>query len=144
MENNQMNEKNENEEFKTPLSTQHENPVTENNDVKECDGDVKSEEIPAAKPERITSIPKYEPKTYVRETPSEQNAGYSANDWSQGAEDQLEDVRGYTVNPNEENRQNKTWLIIAIAVLVIVLIAACCHFSLVFGFVRNLFTRTLV
>ena len=144
MENNNMNEKVENEEFKTPLSEQSENPVTENNDVKECDSEVKSEEISAAKPERITSIPKYEPKTYVRETPSGQNDGYGANDWSQAAEDQIEDVRGYAVNPDQENRQNKTWLIIAIAVLVIVLIAACCNFSLVFGFVRTMFTRTLV
>lgn len=144
MENNNMNEKIENEEFKTPLSEHSENPAAENNDVKEYDGEVKSVVIPTAKPERITSIPKYEPKTYVRETLSGQNNGCSANDWSQAAEDQIEDVRGCTVNPDQENRQNKTWLIIAIAVLVIVLIAACCNFSLIFGFVRTLFTRTLI
>lgn len=144
MENNKMDEKNENKEFVTPLSEQSENLEKENNDIKECCGEVKPEEIPAAQPERITSIPKYEPKAYVREIPSEQNDGYNAGDWSQSVEDQVEGVRGSAVNSNEEKQQNKTWLIIVIAVLIIVLVAACCNFSLVFGFIHNLFSRTLV
>ena len=77
-----------------------EDPIAE--PVEEVKPEEPAAEAPKEKPERITSIPKYEPKTYVRESASE-----PANDASVQSDDRLEGVSDSGVKTEQSGNKNK-------------------------------------
>ena len=157
MENNNFDEKINNEMPEAPAPEPIEHPAAENIPAEE----VKPEEMPAEapiaepveevkpeepaaeapkeKPERITSIPKYEPKTYVRESASE-----PAYDAPVQSDDRLEGVSDSGVKTEQSGNKNKTWIIIAVVAIVLLILAACCSLSVLRGIFSGLLSRTLV
>ena len=82
------------------------------------------------------SIPQYVPKTYARETPSEpvsdDNSVYYVND---EVEPVGNGVKGSVIADDGEKKNNTLlWIILAVAAAI--LIAGCCAFSLIYGFMR--------
>ncbi len=157
MENNNFDEKIDNEAPEAPAPEPIEQPAAENIPAEE----VKPEEMPAEapiaepveevkpeepaaeapkeKPERITSIPKYEPKTYVRESASEPT--YDAPVQS---DDRLEGVSDSGVKTEQSGNKNKTWIIIAVVAIVLLILAACCSLTVLRGIFKSFLSRTLV
>ena len=157
MENNNFDEKINNEMPEAPAPEPIEQPAAENIPAEE----VKPEEMPAEapvaepveevkpeepaaeapkeKPERITSIPKYEPKTYVRESASE-----PAYDASVQSDDRLEGVSDSGVKTEQSGNKNKTWIIIAVVAIVLLILAACCSLTVLRGIFKSFLSRTLV
>ena len=157
MENNNFDEKLNNEMPEAPAPEQIEQPAAENIPAEE----VKPEEMPAdapiaepveevkpeepaaeapkEKPERITSIPKYEPKTYVRESAAE-----PAYDAPVQSDDRLEGVSDSGVKPEQSGNKNKTWIIIAVVAIVLLILAACCSLTVLRGIFKSFLSRTLV
>ena len=158
MENNNFDEKIDNEAPEAPAPEPIEQPAAENIPAEE----VKPEEMPAEapiaepveevkpeepaaeapkeKPERITSIPKYEPKTYVRESAAE--PAYDAP--VQDSDDRLEDVSDSGVKTEQSGNKNKTWIIIAVVAIVLLILAACCSLTVLRGIFKSFLSRTLV
>ncbi len=149
MENNNFDEKLNNEMPEAPVSEPIEQPEAENipsEEVKpeeaaaaESVEEVKPE-APEAKPERITSIPKYEPKTYVRESAPQPKNDAPDHD----GEDRLEGVSDSGVKTEKSENNNKTWIIIAVVAIVLLLLAACCSLTVMRGIFSTLLSRTLV
>jgi hypothetical protein len=157
MENNNFDEKINNEMPEASAPEPIEQPAAENIPAEE----VKPEEMPAEapvaepveevkpeepvaeapkeKPERITSIPKYEPKTYVRESASEPT--YDAPVQS---DDRLEGVSDTAVKTEQSGNKNKTWIIIAVVAIVLLILAACCSLTVLRGIFSSFLSRTLV
>ena len=157
MENNNFDEKIDNEAPEAPAPEPIEQPAAENIPAEE----VKPEEMPAEapiaepveevkpeepaaeapkeKPERITSIPKYEPKTYVRESASE-----PAYDAPVQSDDRLEGVSDSGVKTEQSGNKNKTWIIIAVVAIVLLILAACCSLTVLRGIFKSFLSRTLV
>ena len=157
MENNNFDEKIDNEAPEAPAPEPIEQPAADNIPAEE----VKPEEMPAEapiaepveevkpeepaaeapkeKPERITSIPKYEPKTYVRESASE-----PAYDAPVQSDDRLEGVSDSGVKTEQSGNKNKTWIIIAVVAIVLLILAACCSLTVLRGIFKSFLSRTLV
>ena len=157
MENNNFDEKINNEMPEAPAPEPIEQPAAENIPAEE----VKPEEMPAEapvaepveevkpeepaveapkeKPERITSIPKYEPKSYVRESDSE-----PAYDTPVQSDDRLEGVSDSGMKTEQSGNKNKTWIIIAVVAIVLLILAACCSLTVLRGIFSSFLGRTLV
>ena len=107
--------------------------------VEEVKPEEPAAEAPKEKPERITSIPKYEPKTYVRESAAEPT--YDAPVQS---DDRLEGVSDSGVKTEQSGNKNKTWIIIAVVAIVLLILAACCSVTVLRGIIKSFSSRTLV
>ena len=107
--------------------------------VEEVKPEEPAAEAPKEKPERITSIPKYEPKTYVRESASE-----PAYDATVQSDDRLEGVSDSGVKTEQSGNKNKTWIIIAVVAIVLLILAACCSLTVLRGIFKSFLSRTLV
>ena len=120
-----------------PEEAPAEAPIAE--PVEEVKPEEPAAEAPKEKPERITSIPKYEPKTYVRESASE-----PTYDDPVQSDDRLEGVSDSGVKTEQSGNKNKTWIIIAVVAIVLLILAACCSLSVLRGIFSGLLSRTLV
>ncbi len=140
MENNNFEEKINNEMPEAPVSEPIEQPAAENIPAEEVKPEEAAAEAPEAKPERITSIPKYEPKTYVRESAPQPKNDAPGHD----SEDRLEGVSDSGVKTEKSENNNKTWIIIAVVAIVLLLLAACCSLTVMRGIFSTLLSRTLV
>ena len=157
MENNNFDEKINNEMPEAPAPEPIEQPAAENipaeevkpeempaeapisEPVEEAKPEEPAAEAPKEKPERITSIPKYEPKTYVRESASE-----PAYDAPVQSDDRLEGVSDSGVKTEQSGNKNKTWIIIAVVAIVLLILAACCSVTVLRGIIKSFLSRTLV
>ena len=157
MENNNFDEKIDNEAPEAPAPEPIEQPAAENipaeevkpeeapaeapiaEPVEEVKPEEPAAEAPKEKPERITSIPKYEPKTYVRESTSE-----PAYDDPVQSDDRLEGVSDSGVKTEQSGNKNKTWIIIAVVAIVLLILAACCSLTVLRGIFKSFLSRTLV
>ena len=108
--------------------------------VEEVKPEEPAAEAPKEKPERITSIPKYEPKTYVRESAPEPTYDAPVQD----SDDRLEGVSDSGVKTEQGGNKNKTWIIIAVVAIVLLLLAACCSVTVLRGIIKSFMSRTLV
>ena len=120
-----------------PEEAPAEAPIAE--PVEEVKPEEPAAEAPKEKPERITSIPKYEPKTYVRESASEPAYDAPVHD----GDDRLEGVSDSGVK-TEKSGSNKTWIIIAVVAIVLLILAACCSLTVLRGIIKSFLSRTLV